>query len=85
MQTSTDADHMFGEKDDQGEDGPDDVHGPEDHDDQNDNDADPPCDEYHFTLTPQSGTWDQTRGMCRRMGGDLMHKNLGPEGAKYHE
>merc|ERR1739838_479208 len=39
---------------------------------------------YRFELTQSSGTWNQVRQQCKNGGGDLLHKNFGPQGSKYH-
>ena len=43
------------------------------------------CVGYKFQVTPTKGTFDNARQQCFDMGGDLIHINLGPQGAQYHE
>ena len=42
------------------------------------------CRKYKFRLTPVGGNFGEARQMCQTLGGDLISKNLGPEGKHYH-
>ena len=42
------------------------------------------CINYKFRLTPVGGNFGEARQMCQTLGGDLISKNLGPEGKDYH-
>ena len=42
------------------------------------------CSNYKFRLTPVGGNFGEARQMCQTLGGDLISKNLGPEGKHYH-
>ena len=40
---------------------------------------------YTFRITPVSGSFEEVRLQCNDMNGELIYKNLGPEGKYYHK